>query len=250
MINHVGILSAMPEEVGTILNNIESVREFKYGDLSIFNGNWSPPDTNKNLLISTAWSGWGKVSSARAATRILGLNNEKIAPVDLLIFTGVAGGIDKKLSQWDIILPDKLLQYDMDARPIFEKYNIPSLNKKFLTPDTKLHKFGFDILKDNIDSIRLEKFNSVSKGLIGTADKFVSSHNEGQNLKVKIPSLLAVEMEGAAVAQVATQENIPWLIVRVISDSADDSAAQNFDEFLKEYKKYSWNIIEIILEKI
>ena len=55
-------------------------------------------------------------------------------------------------------------------------------------------------------------------------------------------------MEGAAVAQVAAQEKVPWLIVRVISDEADNSASQTFSEFLKDYEKYSWNLIEVLLK--
>ena len=60
-------------------------------------------------------------------------------------------------------------------------------------------------------------------------------------------TLCAVEMEGAAVAQVACQEKVPWLIVRVISDGADDSAAQTFSDFLKDYEKSSWDLIEVLL---
>ena len=54
-------------------------------------------------------------------------------------------------------------------------------------------------------------------------------------------------MEGAAVAQIASQENIPWLIIRVISDSADSSAAQNFSAFLTEYERDSWELIKLLL---
>ena len=54
-------------------------------------------------------------------------------------------------------------------------------------------------------------------------------------------------MEGAAVAQVASQEEVPWLVIGVISDNADEKAAQNFNEFLEDYNKYSWNLIESLM---
>ena len=74
---------------------------------------------------------------------------------------------------------------------------------------------------------RLNKINEYGKiinGLIGTADKFISDKNTSARIREELPELLAVEMEGAAVAQVAVQEKIPWIIIRVISDTADSSA--------------------------
>ena len=69
-------------------------------------------------------------------------------------------------------------------------------------------------------------------------------------LSSQLPGLMAVEMEGAAVAQVASQENIPWLIIRVVSDQADELAPQSFTDFLKDYEQYSWFLIKIILQNI
>ena len=63
------------------------------------------------------------------------------------------------------------------------------------------------------------------------------------------PDLRAVEMEGAAVAQVAEQEGVPWLVLRVISDGADEAAAQSFEDFVKRYEKQAWRLIEALLER-
>ncbi len=68
---HVAILSAMPEEVGSILKNLIEIRISEYGDLTINSGIWIDPSTQKSIYKTTAWSGWGKVSAARAATRII-----------------------------------------------------------------------------------------------------------------------------------------------------------------------------------
>ena len=62
--------------------------------------------------------------------------------------------------------------------------------------------------------------------------------------------ILAVEMEGAAVAQVGEQENVPWIIIRVISDGADDNASESFQQFISSYKKYSWNLVTEILKSL
>ena len=137
--NHLGILSAMPEELGSTLDNLIDVKKFKFGDLLIYQGYWVDHINKKNILVTTAWSGWGKVSAARAATRLLSLRGHPI-PIKILIFTGVAGALNKNINQWDIIVPNKVCQYDMDARPIFDKFVIPSLNKKYLNSNSILYK--------------------------------------------------------------------------------------------------------------
>ena len=87
-----------------------------------------------------AWSGWGKVSAARAITRILASKNK----IDLIIFTGVAGAANNNLSQWDIVIAEEVIQHDMDARPIFEKFVLPPLNKAKLKSENFL-RIGFSV---------------------------------------------------------------------------------------------------------
>ena len=71
-----------------------------------------------------------------------------------------------------------------------------------------------------------------------------------QNLLKEIPDLLAVEMEGAAFAQVAFQEMIDWLVIRVISDNANSNAEEDFSCFLKQYEKYSWELTKLVIFSI
>ena len=79
---------------------------------------------------------------------------------------------------------------------------------------------------------------------------FISSKEKLNQLNKEIPNLLAVEMEVAAFAQVAHQENIDWIVIRTISDGADDNASDNFQEFISSYKKYSWNLVTEILKSL
>ena len=140
---HIGLISAVPEELGQILENLNDITESKYGDLTIFSG--CGLDQMKKIYITAAWSGWGKVSAARATTRIINstINDRK---VDFLIFTGVAGAANKVVKQWDIVLADSIVQHDMDARPLFEKFEIPSLNKIKMHPPNNLFKKISEIL--------------------------------------------------------------------------------------------------------
>lgn len=240
----------MPEEMGSTINNLVNVSKKKFGDLEIFSGDWKTNMSNdNNLYISIGWSGWGKVSSARAATRIIS-SNEINFPIDFLLFTGVAGAIDDNLKQWDIVLPSKLVQHDMDARPLFEKYEIPALRTKNLNPDSDILNWTKQSISNAKEKGILKNFGNIYQGVVATGDKFVNCKEFSDSLIAEIDGLLAVEMEGASVAQVAMQENIPWQVIRVISDSANNDSPQDFKDFLNIYNNSSSQIIESFIENI
>ena len=239
----------MPEEIGTALQHLRNISESQWGDFKIYSGEWCETGSAlASLHLSIAWSGWGKVSSARAATRLLSFDSAK-NPIDVIFFTGVAGSAHPKLKQWDIVISSEVVQHDMDARPLFDRYVIPALKKDRLRPAKKWFDWVSESLEKRITSPELAKFGTVTDGLIATGDKFINDNSLIDKLSNELFGLLAVEMEGAAVAQVAEQEGIPWLIIRVISDGADSSAAEKFNIFLEKYNKYSWNLIEGILKE-
>ena len=239
----------MPEEIGETVSHLKDIKETIFGDLKILSGELIQNSSSKKIFITTAWSGWGKVSAARASTRVLSQTFHGKS-IDLLIFTGVAGSANKKLAQWDIVIAQTLIQHDMDARPIYSKYVIPPINMMNINASKTLVNWSESILKEAVKLKKLKIFGEIIKGKVATGDQFISNNNKLMQLKEEIQNLDAVEMEGAAVAQVAFQEKIPWLIIRVISDSADNNAAQIFAEFLKKYEKESWNIIRVLLENL
>ena len=244
---NIGLLSAMPEEIGSTIENLENLTLEEYGDLKIYYGKLKKKVQNyESVFITLACSGWGKVSAARAITRILSGRYK----IDLIIFTGVAGAANKTLSQWDIVIANEVIQHDMDARPIFEKFVLPPLKKSKLESHNFLKNWMFNSLKKNVDNGKLNRFGLVRKGLIATGDTFISEDLTIRRLKDELPNLEAVEMEGGAVAQVAEQEGVPWVIVRVISDSADSNSEIDFDQFLKEYILSSWKLLDCVLYDI
>jgi adenosylhomocysteine nucleosidase len=241
------LLSAMREEIGKIMDNLENVTLTQYGDLKIYHGKLKKKVPNyKSVFIIFAWSGWGKVSAARAITRILAGKYK----IDFIIFTGVAGAANKNLTQWDIVIADEVIQHDMDARPIFEKFVLPPLKKAKLKSDTFLNNWIFNSLTKSVKNETLKRFGLVKMGLIATGDSFISEEAVIKKLNDELPNLEAIEMEGGAVAQVAEQEGVPWAIIRVISDSADVNSAKDFDQFLKDYVLLSWKLIDCILQDI
>ena len=246
---HIGILCAMPEEIGSTTKNLQNLSEKIFGDLRIFSGELFFDRNDKfPLLISVAWSGWGKVSSARAATRLI-TSTYQNQFINLLLFTGVAGSAISEINQWDIVIPTGLVQHDMDSRPLFKKYEIPSLEISTIHPAQDWVCWATKVLRESISRKEIKPFHNVFNGLIATGDKFIADKNIIENLSKDLPGLCAVEMEGAAVAQVAYQEKVPCLIVRVISDGADNSADQLFTEFLKSYQKFSWDLIHALLKR-
>ncbi len=160
---HIGILCAMPEEIGSTLENLKNIETKTYGDLKIHSGDWcfaKASSKSFNVHLSIAWSGWGKVSASRAATRLISHQFNKVK-IDAIFFTGVAGAVNSKLKQWDIIIPYALIQHDMDARPLFKKYEIPALKTVRIKSNKSINDWTLSTLKNSIkDGSLLQETNS------------------------------------------------------------------------------------------
>lgn len=187
----------------------------------------------------------GKVAAAITATTLL-LNYD----VDSVILTGTAGAIDPKLDIGDIVIAQDLMQHDLDASPIFPKYEIPLLNIDKVIPDNtltnKLTAAAINYTKDDI----VTKKPKVVQGTILSGDQFIKNPKDVIALKQAIPTAQCVEMEGAAIAQVCHEFNTPFTVMRVISDKADHSADISFTDFLKIASKASSAIIKEFLHNL
>ena len=178
---------------------------------------------------------------------VIKFNNIKI---DAIFFTGVAGAINSTLKQWDIIIPHELVQHDMDARPLFKKYEIPALKTVRIKSNKSITDWTLNALKNSKKDGSLEIFGDLYEGLIATGDKFISNRNDIDNISKEMEDLFAVEMEGASVAQVAKQEKIPFQIIRVISDEANENSSEDFSNFLIKYNHHSAKLISSLIENI
>ncbi len=240
----------MPEELGFTIQNLINIKKTVFGDLEIFTGRWNESSAKGvEIYLSLAWSGWGKVSSARAATRLISIKHNKI-PVEALFFTGVAGAISSELSQWDIVIPNQLIQHDMDARPLYERFVIPALKTDKILIEKNILFWTLKTLKNAKQVGILNDFGTIHEGLVATGDCFISDQKVVKKLKDDIDDLLAVEMEGASVAQVAKQEKIPFQIVRIVSDGANESSREDFSQFLRKYNQKSAIIISQLVNNL
>ncbi len=238
-----GIMGAMPEEMDKLIATISNKEIVERGSRIYYRGELFGQE------VVAVFSRWGKVAAATTATNlILDFN------VDRIVFTGVAGAISPELNVGDVVIGQRLFQHDMDARPLMRRFEIPLTGKtSFETPlqnvDTMaqaVHNF----LKNNKEfrKILTEQQISNPKMLIGdiaSGDLFISSSAMKQALGKNLPSVLCAEMEGAAVAQVCDDYGIPLIVVRVISDTADEEAHVSAIGFVNQHAgDYSLSILK------
>ena len=249
----IGIMGAMPEEVEGVVKLLSGCKEISTGMRTYYSG-----DIDKiNTVI--VFSRWGKVA---AATTVSTLIHE--FGITELFFTGAAGAIHPDLNIGDIVLGKRLIQHDMDARPLMKRYEIPLLHKTFFDSDAGLMQISSkavnSLIEDRslhrlIDDKVLNEFNisnpRLVTGDIASGDQFFSANHQKHSLQTRLPDVLCVEMEGAAVAQVCYEYGIPFVIIRTISDTADDRSHIDFPSFIKKVSsKYSTGIIKNIYDLI
>ena len=243
----IGIMGALPEEINGVIHLLNDVKESKMGKRTYYSGQIN------SIQTVVVFSRWGKVAAATTVATLIHEFN-----ITELLFTGVAGAIHPELNIGDIVLAKRLIQHDMDARPLMQQYEIPLLKQTFIESDTlllALSESAITTVLENkmlhavIGDEELEAFNITHPKLyigdIASGDQFFSSHEQKQALSSQLPSILCVEMEGAAVAQVCYEYEIPFSIIRTISDVADDHSHLDFPSFIQNVSsKYSTEIIK------
>ena len=245
----IGILGAMPEEINGIVSLLKNRREVIKGMRTYYIG------TINDIEVVVVFSRWGKVASATTVTHLI-----VEFGVTELIFTGVAGAISRDLNVGDIVIADSLVQHDLDARPIMNQFEIPLLGKTVLYPSKDLLSMVVNSINELIKSDSLERLFSLNQrqafslfnqkvvvGQIASGDQFISNSIEKEKLLEMLPQVLCVEMEGAAVAQVCYEYKIPFVVIRTISDSANENSVVDFNEFITQIAS---NLGIIIIQKL
>ena len=238
-----GIMGAMPEEMDKIIVSINNKVIVESGSRIYTRGELFGQE------VVAVFSRWGKVAAATTATDMI-LNFK----VDRIIFTGVAGAISDDVNVGDIVIGKRLFQHDMDARPLIRRFEIPLTGKTYFeTPQPSVDTMSqavHNFLKNNEEFLEvLAEQNipnpSMFTGDIASGDLFISSTIMKQALIKNLPSVLCSEMEGAAVAQVCDDYNVPLNVVRVISDSADENAHISAVSFVNQHAgDYSLSILK------
>jgi adenosylhomocysteine nucleosidase len=181
----------------------------------------------------------GKVAAATTATLLI----ERF-DAEAIVFTGVAGGLAPGVAVGDVVVARELLQHDLDVSPLFPRHEVPMTGRSRFPTDAVLSDALAEAARSALEAERIGRAESlavlgigvpkVHEGLVISGDRFVATAIESTALCVELPDALAVEMEGAAVAQVCHDCDIPFAVLRTVSDRADDSAHVDFPRFLQE----------------
>jgi len=230
----IAIVGAMQQELAGLKQALQNTHTIKLGSREVTSGTWH------GQPVVLALSHIGKVAAATTATAMI----ERF-DVTELVFTGVAGGLGQGVNVGDMVVATEFLQHDMDASPLFPIYEVPMYGRAHFPTDLHLTQSlkaaAQDILKNPAQLIDMDVMRElhvhapkVHAGMVVSGDRFVSTTVESRDLQQRQPHALAVEMEGAAVAQVCLDYGVPFGAVRTISDRADDAATVDFSRFIHE----------------
>jgi adenosylhomocysteine nucleosidase len=230
-----GIISALAEEQEGLIQAMDGPERHAHGMRDYTVGSLWNVDTVAVL------SRIGKVAAAMTAATLV----ERFG-VTHILFTGVAGSADSNVRVGDVVIAESLVQHDMDASPLFPRFEVPLTGLAHLPSDLDLCSRLAVAAGQFLDSLGGGLDGPVlHRGLIGSGDQFIDDGMRLAVLKNALPGLLAVEMEGAAVAQVCFELGIPFAVIRTISDNANEDAATDFMHFVKTVaSRYAFGIVE------
>ncbi|AGB40822.1 5'-methylthioadenosine/S-adenosylhomocysteine nucleosidase [Halobacteroides halobius DSM 5150] len=231
-----GIIGAMEIEIELLRDDLELQNTLHKAGMDFYQGILH----DKEVVLVR--SGIGKVNAAICTQILIDQLN-----VDQIIFTGVAGAIDTTLEVKDIVISTDLVQHDMDASAFGHREvgEIPELDKVSFAADKNLISLAEDIGEE----VTKQEDIQVVTGRILSGDQFIANKNKVKELKETFGGF-CTEMEGAAVGQVAYLNDTPFVIIRSISDSADEEADISFDEFVKVAASHSYQIVTRMLDRL
>ncbi len=229
----IGIIGAMEVEIAILKEKMEDVRIIKKASMEFYEG------TLAGRKVVVVRSGIGKVNAGICAQILV-----DVFSVDAIINTGIAGSLNKDINIGDIVLSTDVVQHDMDATGFgYRKGQIPQMPVFFFNADEKLRRLAAEVCKEVNPDIQ------VFEGRIASGDQFVCAQDVKNGIVAEF-SAYATEMEGAAIGQAAYLNEVPFLIIRAISDKADGSAQMDYSEFEKAAVEHSVKLTLSMLKKM
>ena len=243
------ILSALPEEQGALVQHLAHPRRLTHAGRAFWRGDL------QGRPVVLALSGIGKVAAATTATALI----ERFGAARI-VFTGVAGGVGNGVNVGDVVVAQDYVQHDLDASPLFPRWELPGYARTRLACDPHLSALlleaaGACVARAGGQFDPNSSSHRIHHGLIASGDRFVSAAHESERLRSALRAagheVLAVEMEGAAVAQVCLDYGLPFAAVRTISDRADDAAHTDFAQFVQTVaSRYAEDMVRSLLEML
>ena len=230
MIKKIGIIGAMEEEVLALREKLMDVRQLQKASMDFYSGTLN----GKEVVIVR--SGIGKVN-AGICTQILA----DVYQVDAVINTGIAGSLKTEINIGDVVISTDTLQHDMDATGFgYEPGVIPRMETSCFPADPELLKQAEAACREAVPKIQ------VFAGRVVSGDQFISDKKVKERI-VRQFGGMCTEMEGAAIAQAAWLNGIPFVVIRAISDKADDSATMDYPTFERQAIAHSVALVENLI---
>lgn len=252
------ILSALPEEQSSLVQHLDHAQRSMHAGRAFWRGDLC------GRPVVLALSGIGKVAAATTATALI----ERF-DVARIVFTGVAGGLGDGVNVGDVVVAREYLQHDMDASPLFPRWEVPGYARCRFGCDAALSALLsgaasaylasaeglFGLNSGGGESVSAAAVPRVHEGLVVSGDRFVCAASEALQLASTLQAaghaVLAVEMESAAVAQVCHDYGVPFAAMRTISDRADDTAHMDFPAFVQRVAtRYAEHILLGFIQKL
>ncbi|NMP30346.1 5'-methylthioadenosine/S-adenosylhomocysteine nucleosidase [Thalassotalea sp. M1531] len=210
-----GIIGAMEPEVAILKAALENSSSSTFGGFEFHQGQLNGSD------VVIVQSGIGKVAAALATVLLI----DKFSP-DYIVNTGSAGGFEQSLKVGDIVISSEVRYHDVNVTAFgYEIGQLPA-NPAAYVP----HPVLVDAAKEGIN--KLENINTLV-GLITTGDTFMTADDDIAKARANFPTMAAVEMEGAAIAQTCHQFNVPFVVIRSMSDIAGKESPTSFEAYLE-----------------
>jgi adenosylhomocysteine nucleosidase len=210
-----GIIGAMEPEVAILKAKLSNCETISHAGYNFYHGQI---DNNDVVIVQ---SGIGKVASALATAILI----DKFQP-DYVVNTGSAGGFDPSLKVGDIVVSSEVRYHDVDVTAFgYEIGQLPANPAAFIPHPTLV----------NAAQVGIDKLSNINAmlGLITTGDTFMTKEDDIAKARANFPTMAAVEMEGAAIAHTCHQFNVPFVIVRSLSDIAGIESPTSFEEYLE-----------------
>lgn len=229
----IGIIGAMEEEVAILKEKMSEVTVLEKAGMEFFKGILG----GQQVVIVR--SGIGKVN-AGICTQILA----DVFQVNAVINTGIAGSLKAEINIGDIVLSTDTMQHDVDAREFgYEIGQVPRMDTRTFLADETLRTVALKVCRQVNPEIQ------VFEGRVASGDQFVADKETKEKI-ISNTQAYCTEMEGAAIGQAAYLNGIPYLVIRAISDKADDSAHVDYPTFEREAIRHTVNLVENMMQAL
>ncbi|HEM5997523.1 TPA: 5'-methylthioadenosine/adenosylhomocysteine nucleosidase [Streptococcus suis] len=226
-----GIIAAMPQELKILVDQLQDKGEVTVLGRTYYQGRMGQHEV---VLVQ---SGIGKVMSAMSVAILA----DRFA-VDAIVNTGSAGAVADGIAVGDVVVATHLAYHDVDVTAFGYAYGQMAGQELYYPAD--------QVLLEQLTGVLAEQEIISHQGLIVTGDSFIAGQDKIASIKEHFPEVLAVEMEGAAIAQAAVNTGKPFLVIRAMSDTAQGDANITFDEFIIQAGERSAQTLIAFLEQV